>query len=83
MIYARQVLSEKSNVDGDQPVRLSAKLNTEEIEGKQVEMGLDIWEVLERFCPRQTFLLHIRFHLSTRIDKMRVFKTTTNVPANT
>lgn len=82
LIYARQLLSDESDIEGDEQIYSSAKVCVKVAKALEVQRYLDMWEVPEGYPLMQTFLPHILYYLNTYFVEEKPFKTDKNDPAN-
>lgn len=80
--YSQQLLSQKSDIFGEEDVCRSAEVYVKTLEANEVQMGLDTWQVPERFPPMLTFPPHIMYHLRTYFGEECLLRMARDILAN-
>lgn len=78
--YARQFLSNRSVIDGNEDVFCSAEGYAKAVEAIEVRTGLNVWEVPEGFSPVQTVPSHILKSIYSDFGEEEVFRKARNIP---
>lgn len=69
LTYARQLSGNKSDINREEQVRISTKVNLRSLETIKVQNDLYVWEFPERYPPTHIFPPHILYHLSMYVVK--------------
>lgn len=80
LIYTRDVLSKKENIDGEENGQNFAKMLFATVESIEVQRCRQMLDGLAEYLPIQKFSSHDLYHLSTFLSVEKLFKMTRNVP---
>lgn len=82
LLYARQLLSKDSDINGEEEGRRSAVVYVEVVESIEVWKYLDVWVVPKGLPAMQTILSHILYDLSIYFREKEWPKKAGSIPAN-
>lgn len=81
LLYAAQMLSKESDIDGEGHVCSSAEAYVKAAEAIEIQECLDRREVPKGHPPMQSFPTHIQYHLSTYLREREPFRRASNITA--